>query len=721
MKTNLTLPIVFLFLFVNFIANAQVPTRSGWWKFDDPADLLKAEIGSPLELSGYQVSVEGPVAGNKATQLDPGQYLTMTHGIAANGAGTLVNEYSLQIDFSVPEVGIWHAFFQTDPTNGGDADLFANSSSNSIGTSATTYSSRGISANTWYRMIVTVRNGEFFKVYLNGVLWLDAPDQGLDGRYGLADVLLLFADQVTGLGDATGARPLSRTRLGWWKFDDPANLLKAEIGYPLELVGTQESVNGPEAGNKAIQIGIGSYLKMTNGILANGGGSLVNEYTLQIDYSVPEAGIWHTFYQTDLVNTSDGELFANNTDNTIGNSTTGYSTKGIAANTWYRMVISVKNGAFFKVYLNGELWLDAPGQAIDSRWGLADALLLFADNDGEDGIIKCSEVSIWEAALTADEVVQLGTDPSNKLPDRVGWWKFDDSADLLKAEIGSALELSGAQDFDYGPVTGNTATNIGPGSYLTMYHGIYSNGGGVMVNEYSLQIDFSVPEEGIWHSFFQTDPTNTTDGDLFTNGGTSIPNTIGTSTSGYSSNAITANTWYRMIISVKNGVFFKIYLNRQLWLDAAGQELDGRWALAEQLLIFADNDGEDGTIICSELGIWDIALNQDQITKLGDASTSQNTGILDKQISENSSDLAQNYPNPFSYSTTFNYQIQKAGNVTFRILDLTGKEIKTINEGIKSPGNYSIDIFSEKLKNGIYYLQMASNQLTSVRKMIVTK
>ena len=158
-------------LFVNFTASAQVPERNGWWKFDDAANLLKASIGSPL--TGNGAPVDGPSADNKAIQVAPGSYLTMAHGIAANGGGTKVNEYTLQIDFSVPETGIWHAFFQTDATAGNlDADLFTNTS-NQIGVAATGYSSKTISANTWYRMLVSVRNGEFFKVYVDGVLWLE--------------------------------------------------------------------------------------------------------------------------------------------------------------------------------------------------------------------------------------------------------------------------------------------------------------------------------------------------------------------------------------------------------------------------------------------------------------------------------------------------------------------------------------------------------------------
>ncbi|MDA0986859.1 MAG: hypothetical protein O3A55_04585 [Bacteroidetes bacterium] len=47
-------------------------------------------------------------------------------------------------------------------------------------------------------------------------------------------------------------------RQGWWKFDDAANVLKADAGSALELVGTNQAIAGPDVGNGAVKIGVGS-------------------------------------------------------------------------------------------------------------------------------------------------------------------------------------------------------------------------------------------------------------------------------------------------------------------------------------------------------------------------------------------------------------------------------------------------------------------------------
>ncbi|MDO9254679.1 MAG: metallophosphoesterase [Bacteroidales bacterium] len=198
-------------------------------------------------------------------------------------------------------------------------------------------------------------------------------------------------------------------RSGWWKFDNAANLQKAEDGYgvDLTLVGTQSAAAGPEAGNGSVLIGKGSYYKMQHQIPANGGGSFVNEYTLQYDFKVPAIGVWHSFFQTDMSNSNDGDFFINTSGN-IGVAAVGYSTFKISPNEWYRMVISVKNGEHFICYLDGIPLISGNIQDVDGRFSLESLLLIFADEDGEDADIYCSELAIWSQALTAGQVSELG-------------------------------------------------------------------------------------------------------------------------------------------------------------------------------------------------------------------------------------------------------------------------------------------------------------------------
>jgi hypothetical protein len=201
------------------------------------------------------------------------------------------------------------------------------------------------------------------------------------------------------------------------------------------------------------------------------------------------------------------------------------------------------------------------------------------------------------------------------IPERAGWWKFDNPSNLTLAEAGygTALTLVGTHTAANGPEAGSGSVLIGIGSYYKMQHLISPNGGGVKVNEYSLQYDFKIPENNVWHSFFQTASTNNDDGDFFIN----PSGNIGVSAVGYSNYSIIPNQWYRLLISVKNGSWYKCYLDGNLILTGNIQTIDGRFSLENLLLIFADDDGEDANIYCSELSIWNNALSEDQAKELG--------------------------------------------------------------------------------------------------------
>ena len=198
-------------------------------------------------------------------------------------------------------------------------------------------------------------------------------------------------------------------RVGWWKFNDTTNIVAPVLGYgqPLQLVGTHQVAQGVNSTDYAVKIGVGSHYKMRHQIPANGGGNKVNEYSLQIDFKIEALGIWHCFFQTTILNNNDGDCFINPSGN-IGTQATGYSGYAVKVNEWYRMIISVKNGTQYNFYMDGQLLKTGNVQAIDDRFSLDSLLLMFADEDGEDSDIIVSEIGIWDRALSALEVSNLG-------------------------------------------------------------------------------------------------------------------------------------------------------------------------------------------------------------------------------------------------------------------------------------------------------------------------
>lgn len=513
-------------------------------------------------------------------------------------------------------------------------------------------------------------------------------------------------------------------RKGWWKFDDSADMLKATIGKPLTPYGTEAHISsfGPVEGNLAIIDPQGSALVMNHEIGANGGGTLTNEYSMQIDFMVvAPIPSYVSFFQTGPMNDADGDLFIKG-NGTIGLTALGWSAKTIEADVWYRLVVSAKCGEYYRVYVNGELFVEKLGIAVDSRHALKELPHIFGDDDGEDPAIICSELGVWNVALTGEQVVELGDASKPMFPEPKGKWNFDDQANLMKAALGNDLVPAGSVTHTAvtGPAEGNGAIADSYYQSLVMNHGIAANGGGTRVNVYSMMIDFkAIGTNPGYYSFFQTGATNSGDGDLFIKWGSAGNGVVGLGVLGWSTNTVEPEVWYRLVVT-SSGTTYKVYINGELWVEKAGIEIDSRHALQIEELpnIFADDDGEEGEFNCAELAVWDVELTPEQVAELGAVNTA--TGLSNGLRTDNML-LEQNYPNPFSQTTTFRYTLKEAGNVMFRIMDLAGKLINVRTDANQAPGNHTLEVNASDLSAGIYYVQMITNGVTSVRKMMVIK
>lgn len=233
-------------------------------------------------------------------------------------------------------------------------------------------------------------------------------------------ILLVFSVQITVAQDLdTNNWPSLK---GYWKFQDTTDLTKATFGDDLILVGSHEAIAGPNYGDFATRIGIGSYYKSYHNIAPNGGGDSVNRYSLMFDFRVLNFNNWHTFFQTDSTNMNDGECFIKPQNISLGKSvfgtaTTGYTPDSIIPMQWYRMVISVCLDSFYRYYIDGNLWLEGDSQFVDGRFALTPLVLFFADNNQEDDTIDISSLAIFGDYLTPQEVASLGSlDPCSHNP-----------------------------------------------------------------------------------------------------------------------------------------------------------------------------------------------------------------------------------------------------------------------------------------------------------------
>jgi Secretion system C-terminal sorting domain len=101
--------------------------------------------------------------------------------------------------------------------------------------------------------------------------------------------------------------------------------------------------------------------------------------------------------------------------------------------------------------------------------------------------------------------------------------------------------------------------------------------------------------------------------------------------------------------------------------------------------------------------------------------TSAVTSISNLTIQPDKFLLDQNYPNPFNPSTTINYRIAIAGHVMLKVYDIYGNVVKTLIDGYKSSGRYSVKFNDSNLASGVYFYQFITNNYFSVKKMVLLK
>ena len=84
-------------------------------------------------------------------------------------------------------------------------------------------------------------------------------------------------------------------------------------------------------------------------------------------------------------------------------------------------------------------------------------------------------------------------------------------------------------------------------------------------------------------------------------------------------------------------------------------------------------------------------------------------------------ELNQNYPNPFNPSTNIKFEIPASGFVTLRVYDLLGKDVGTLVNEQKAPGQYEVNFDASDYSSGVYFYAIHAGNYYAVRKMMLTK
>jgi len=136
---------------------------------------------------------------------------------------------------------------------------------------------------------------------------------------------------------------------------------------------------------------------------------------------------------------------------------------------------------------------------------------------------------------------------------------------------------------------------------------------------------------------------------------------------------------------------------------------------------FGDYIGIDafaGTIV----PVWtdDRSASSDQEIYSAVASIVLSTGNQELEVT-GGFNLAQNYPNPFNPNTKFGFRISNSGYVSLKVYDVLGREVETLVNEVKTPGEYTVPFDAAGLASGVYLYRLQTSSGSQVRKMVLMK
>ncbi|WP_299886147.1 lytic polysaccharide monooxygenase [uncultured Lacinutrix sp.] len=83
--------------------------------------------------------------------------------------------------------------------------------------------------------------------------------------------------------------------------------------------------------------------------------------------------------------------------------------------------------------------------------------------------------------------------------------------------------------------------------------------------------------------------------------------------------------------------------------------------------------------------------------------------------------LDQNYPNPFTSTSTISYSLRDTGLVSIKVYDVLGKEISTLVNKKQPAGEYKVVFNGENLNSGLYFCVFKVGSFIETRRLILNR
>ena len=220
----------------------------------------------------------------------------------------------------------------------------------------------------------------------------------------------------------------------------------------------------------------------------------------------------------------------------------------------------------------------------------------------------------------------------SSIPAGIAQWDFNGD---LTSTTGQSDAIEGAGppaafpefSFDSAQIGGKSAdvVHFTQGTFFHLMPGLPPNGGGAYVNQYTILMDVMFPDRspsGGWASLYQTNESNSNDGDWF------IDPTGALGISGVYGGSVPEGEWHRLglVVDLTVGTFIS-YIDGVQVQQLNGQGLDDRFALYSKndggndgFSIFADESGDSAEGFVNSVQFRDVPLSAAEMAALGGPS-----------------------------------------------------------------------------------------------------
>ena len=98
-----------------------------------------------------------------------------------------------------------------------------------------------------------------------------------------------------------------------------------------------------------------------------------------------------------------------------------------------------------------------------------------------------------------------------------------------------------------------------------------------------------------------------------------------------------------------------------------------------------------------------------------------NVAVEDEPEVPAAASLRSTYPNPFTETTTIEFEVSEPRDVTIEVYDTLGRRVTTLADGWHGAGTYSATFAAGTLPAGVYFVRLSSGDVSTYRQAVLMR